>query len=94
MSAPRRALSMRPSVEQQRRLALQLLYDFGQRDPVAIARIRAALPSQERISFVHALFVLAREHGFESWAGLKAHIEHRQRVRAVIGGRPSNTKSA
>jgi hypothetical protein len=85
---------MRPSVEQQRRIALQLLYDFGQRDPVAIARVRAELPSHERIAFVHALHVLAREYGFENWAELKAHIEYRQRLRATIGGKPSNAKSA
>ena len=85
---------MRPSVEQQRRLALQLLYDFGQRDPGAVARVRAELPSHERIAFVHALHVLAREYGFENWAGLKAHIEHRQRVRAALSARPATARSA
>ena len=85
---------MRPSVEQQRRLALQLLYDFGKRDPIAVARVRAELPSHERIVFVHALHVLAREYGFENWATLKAHIEHRQRVRATLAAMQSPARSA
>lgn len=75
MSAFRRTLPERPSLEQQRKLARELLTAFDRRDTTAVARVRAELPDKTTIVLADAQFVLAREYGFRNWAELKAHIE-------------------
>jgi ankyrin repeat protein len=75
MSASRRTLPERPNVEQQRKLAKELLDDFRRSDPAAIARVRAELPDKSAIALADAQFVLAREYGFRSWKELTSHIE-------------------
>jgi ankyrin repeat protein len=82
MSASRRTLPERPNIEQQRKLAKELLTAFRSNDSDAIARIRAELPDKPKISLADAQFVLAREYGFGSWNELKSHIESGKRGEA------------
>lgn len=76
-SAFRRALPARPDLEQQKKLAKELLHAFRAGDDEAIARVRAGLPDKRDISLTDAQFVLAREYGFTTWRELKEHIERR-----------------
>ena len=75
MPASSRTLPPHPSLEQQRKLAKELLSAFHDGDPGAIDRVRDHLPDKARISLADAQLVIAREYGFRSWAELKAHIE-------------------
>jgi ankyrin repeat protein len=74
-SAPRRSLPARPDLDQQRKLARELLRAFERNDSGAITRVRAELPDKQRILLTDAQFVLAREYGFASWRDLKSHID-------------------
>ena len=76
-SAFRRTLPARPDLEQQKKLAKELLRAFRAGDPDAAARVRAELPDKPRVSLTDAQFVLAREYGFASWRELRDHIERR-----------------
>ena len=75
MSAFRRTLAERPSLEQQKTLAKELLAEFRRGDPTAAERVRAELPDKPRVGLMDAQFVLAREYGFQNWAALAAHID-------------------
>ena len=70
-----RSLPARPSLEQQKKLAKELLSAFRTDDAAARARVRRQLPDKARITLADAQYVLAREYGFASWAKLKEHIE-------------------
>lgn len=74
-SAFRRTLPARADLEQQRKLAKELLAAFKQGNTDARARVRAELPDKTKIVLADAQFVLAREYGFASWRTLRAHIE-------------------
>ena len=74
-SAFRRTLPARPDLEQQKKLAKELLRAYREGDAEAIARIRDVLPDKREIALSDAQFALAREYGFASWRELKAHIE-------------------
>jgi len=76
-SAFRRTLPPRPDLEQQKKLAKELLRSFRAGDADATARVRAELPDKSEISLADAQFTLAREYGFGSWHELKDHIEKR-----------------
>jgi ankyrin repeat protein len=76
-SAFRRTLPARADLEQQRKLAKELLTAFRKRDAEARDRIRAELPDKSTIVLADAQFVVAREYGFKSWSALKEHIEAR-----------------
>lgn len=76
-SAVRRTLPARPDLEQQRKLAKELLAAFRRGDPEALARVRAELPDKRTIVLADAQFVLAREYGFKNWHALRDHIEER-----------------
>src|SRR5688572_18857028 len=73
-SAFRRTLPSRPDLEQQKKLAKELLRAFRAGDAPSIDRIRAELPDKSDVSLADAQFVLAREYGFASWRDLKTHI--------------------
>ena len=73
-SAFRRTLPPHPDLDQQKKLARELLRAFRAGDPEAVARMRAALPDKSRLSLTDAQFVLAREYGFASWRELKDRI--------------------
>jgi hypothetical protein len=64
------SLPERPSLEQLQKLAKELLRQRRAGDPAAASRLGAA-----DACLADAQFVIAREHGFESWAKLKHHIE-------------------
>jgi ankyrin repeat protein len=73
MSDPGRSLPPRPSLEQQRKQAKELLRALRGGDAAAREQFRRHLPDRARPTLADAQFVLAREHGFRSWAALKAH---------------------
>jgi ankyrin repeat protein len=79
------SLPARPNLEQLKKQAKSLLRAAQERDADALRRV-AALPSfssqsQEQISSEVALHdaqsVIAREHGFESWAHLREEVDAR-----------------
>ncbi|MEX2285035.1 MAG: hypothetical protein WEE89_21295 [Gemmatimonadota bacterium] len=74
-SASRRTLLASPDLNQQKKLAKELLRAFRGGDHEAVARVRAQLPDKRVVSLANAQFVLAREYGFASWRELKQHIE-------------------
>ena len=75
MSAFRRTLPARADLEQQQKLAKELLSAYRHGEDEARARIRAQLPDKQRIVLADAQFVLAREYGFATWAALRDRIE-------------------
>jgi hypothetical protein len=74
-------LPARPSLEQLRKQAKELLRDYLAGDAAATNRFRAFSPRladqarSEKVTLADAQFVLAREYGFESWAKLGRHVE-------------------
>ena len=74
--APRRILPDRPSLEQLRKQAKDLLRDARNRDAAAIARLAATgrRESDARISLADAQLAIAREYGFPSWPKLAHHV--------------------
>jgi len=81
MSESPSRLPARPSLEQLRKQAKELLRDFRAGDAAAAKRFRAISPRftdtdpAEAVTLADAQFVLAREHGFERWAMLVRHVE-------------------
>lgn len=70
-------LPARPSLEQYRKQAKELLKAFKAGDPRAIQRIKKKARRQaadSAISLSSAQFTIAREHGFESWPKLSKHL--------------------
>ena len=80
MSVPTRTLPPRPSLEQQKKLAKDLLREYRDGTPDATARVRRHLPDKQRITLADAQLTVAREYGFESWAALKHVVEAGDRV--------------
>src|SRR5437016_2028924 len=82
MSSPASPLPARPSLEQLRKQAKDLLRHYRAGDQAASSRIRARHPHPRRdpeFTLADAQLVLAREYGFKSWARLKHHVEAVQR---------------
>ena len=75
-STPR--LPDRPSLEQLRKQAKDLLRQLRGGDPAAAERLRKYKPNVSDPVLADAQFVLAREHGFESWPRLVHHIQNAQ----------------
>jgi hypothetical protein len=73
----RRTLPARPDLEQQKKLARELLRAFRDNKKDAVARLRAELPDKAHVTLADAQFVLAREYGFTNWAELSQHIAQR-----------------
>jgi ankyrin repeat protein len=75
--AARRTLPERPSLEQLRKQAKDLLRDARAGDANALARITAIGRSTAgaRISLAEAQLTVAREFGFPSWPKLVRHVE-------------------
>lgn len=94
---PDRTLPEHPSLEQYRKQAKELARDAARLLPAALARIRKhhsrlrSVPDSqvETITLADAQFVLAREHGFESWAKFAAHLETLRILRSLED--PSST---
>ena len=80
MSDQASRLPSRPSLEQLRKQAKELLRAYRGGDSSAIAQLRAAKPGlsspdgQHPATLGDAQFALAKEYGFESWPKLKRHI--------------------
>ena len=74
-SAFHRTLPARADLEQQKKLAKELLVAFEKGDDEARARVRAELPDKNPIVLADAQFVLSREYGFAKWSDLKQHLE-------------------
>jgi hypothetical protein len=74
-------LPPRPDLQHLRKLAKELLRECSERDPKALARVKAAVPRfRDRslpVRLSLAQTVIAREHGFMTWARLKADVEKR-----------------
>jgi ankyrin repeat protein len=90
MSDPASRLPARPSLEQLRKQAKDLLRALRAGDADAASRVRAIIPrgSTDDLALADAQFVLAREHGFESWSALVQHIESLDPRAAVLPRRP------
>src|SRR5262245_3687547 len=70
-----RRLPARPSLEQLRKQAKELLRNYRADDTAAAERIRAIIPHPGDLTLADAHFVMAREYGFESWAHVCRHVE-------------------
>ena len=68
-------LPVRPSLEQLRKQAKDLLKDCLDGDATAVERLRRHKPQATEPSLADAQFALAREYGFESWPRLVHHVE-------------------
>src|SRR6266404_5052653 len=82
MSNPASSLPARPSLEQLRTQAKDLLKGYHAGARIAVERFHAHHPrsfSAKRVALADAQLVLAREYGFPSWAKLKHHVESLQR---------------
>lgn len=78
MSSPfGRSLPPHADLEQQRKLAKELLQSFTSGDAEARARVSSVLPDKQKIVLADAQLVIARSYGFSNWAALKRHIESR-----------------
>ena len=85
-STPR--LPERPSLEQLRKQAKELLRLLRSGDHAATERLRKYKPNVSDPILADAQFLLAREHGFESWPRLVQHVhtaqppelEHHRRI--------------
>ena len=75
-----------PNLEYYRKQAKHLYRAYAAGDAAAEARIGDVLGGRgaKRFLLTDAQFVLAQEHGFESWAEFRAHIERRN----TTGDRP------
>ena len=81
MSDPAPRLPARPSLEQLRKQAKDLLRDYRAGDPAARERLRAVSPRladpdhSVEVILADAQFVLARERRFDNWAALVHHLQ-------------------
>ena len=75
-STPR--LPSRPSLAQLRKQAKELVQQLRNGDPSATERLLKYKPNVSDPILADAQFVLAREHGFESWPRLVHHIQAAQ----------------
>jgi hypothetical protein len=75
-STPR--LPDHPSLAQLRKRAKELLKQLRAGDPAALELLRKYKPNASDPILAHAQFVIAREHGFESWPMLVHHIQSAQ----------------
>ena len=78
MSDSTSRLPGRPSLEQLRKQAKELLKQLRNGDPFAIDRLRKHKPNVSEPILADAQFVIAREHGFESWPKLVHHVHAAQ----------------
>ena len=67
-------LPARPSLEQLRKQAKDLLRAWQNGDAIAVERIRQHKPQASVPCLADAQFALAREYGFESWPKLVHHV--------------------
>ena len=90
---PSPPLPARPSLEQLRKRAKDLLRAYRDRRPAALARLRASLPRYSdlsdddlielSLSLRDAQHVIAIEHGFADWPSMRAYIEQKERATMI-----------
>jgi ankyrin repeat protein len=80
---PARDLPARPNLDQYRKQAKDFLKACKSGEPDAIRRLRQFSKSAAKITLADAQFVIAREHGFESWSKFSRHIETLRVTRSV-----------
>ena len=73
-------LPERPSLQQLRKQAKELLQQLRSGDPSATARLLKYKTTVADPILADAQFVLAREYGFESWPKLVHHIQASQNL--------------
>jgi ankyrin repeat protein len=88
-----RELPARPSLEQYKKQAKDLLHSHRAAAPEALERIQRHHPTLHKLSpseiaaanftLTDAQIILAREHGFESWPKFAAHVENLRLIRSV-----------
>ena len=84
-------LPARPSLEQLRKQAKELLRAYRAGGAVAVERFRARIPRltdpgpPDKMILADAQFVLAREYGFENWAELVHHVAATQLAEDRLG---------
>src|SRR4051812_6243666 len=71
---PIRSLPAYPSLEQLRKQAKDLLREHRSGSAEAARRLSARKPGLVEPKLADAQFVIAREHGFESWPKLAHHV--------------------
>jgi hypothetical protein len=79
---PTKELPAHPNIDQYKKQAKELLNAYTANDPTSTERVRAQ-SSRSRISLADAQFVIAREHGFDSWPKFAKHVEALRIARAV-----------
>jgi ankyrin repeat protein len=88
---PDRILPDRPNLEQYKKQAKELHHAAAVGEPAALARLRKHRPrlrhfapnQPHAITLADVQFVLAREHGYESWPTFAKHIETLRIIRSV-----------
>src|SRR5262245_32745709 len=81
MSEPTSRLPARPSLEQLRKQAKELLRAFRAGEPDSVRRLSAVIPRlsdpsrSDDVNLADAQFALAREYGFENWVKLMRQVE-------------------
>ena len=92
MSDPTPRLPARPSLEQLRKQAKNLLRDYRAGDAGAARRVRAVISRLDDanacLALADAQFVLAREYGFQNWPALAQHVERVNPSNATPPHRP------
>lgn len=92
MTEPASRLPARPSLQQLRKQAKNLLRDYRAGDADAATRARAVIPrlgdDSSPLALADAQFILAREYGFQSWAALAQHVERVNPSRTEAPRRP------
>lgn len=80
--APTRELSNPPEVSHLRRQAKRLIKTFRAGDDVAVAEVDSFCPGEtiDTFTLATAQLVIARAHGYESWAGIIAEVERRHPI--------------
>ena len=85
---PPQSLPARPSLEQLKNQAKDLLKAYRAREPSALARFRESMPRlfgavgqpPLSVSLRDAQHVVAAEYGFPSWSHIHAHIQERKNI--------------
>ena len=88
---PDRVLPNHPNIHQYKKQAKELVRDVALGSPEALARIQKHSPrfrshsgsAPPAMRLADAQFVLAREHGYESWPKFAIHIETLRIIRSV-----------
>jgi ankyrin repeat protein len=85
---PEKELPSRPSLEQYKKQAKELLHSSQLPEPAALQRFRKHLPPQKsgrnKFSLTDAQLVIAREHGFESWPKFIRQIERLRHQNSTV----------